>query len=117
VTLVEMVRALRDATKAEAAAVINRDGAVVAADLPPSVSQETFSIMCAAILGAGMTAMTELRHRAPRRVLVESEDAMLLIQEVGRRHMVVLSLPPGTSLDKLDGVVRRFSESVAQELP
>jgi hypothetical protein len=54
--LEEMVRALRDVTRAEAVAVINRDGSIVAAALPPSVSPETFSIMCAAILGAGMTA-------------------------------------------------------------
>ena len=43
--LQEMVRALRAAAKAEAAAVINRDGAIVASDLPPAVSAEPFSIM------------------------------------------------------------------------
>jgi len=69
-----MVRALRSVTKAEAVALINRDGAIVASDLPDGVSQETFSIMCAAILGAGMTAATELRHSAPHRVLLESRD-------------------------------------------
>jgi predicted regulator of Ras-like GTPase activity (Roadblock/LC7/MglB family) len=116
-TLREMVRALRDVTKAEAAAVINRDGAILSAELPPSVSPETFSIMCAAILGAGMTASTELRHKPPRRVVLESVDATTLIQEVGRRSMVVLVLPPKVPLDRLDGVLRRFSESAASELP
>src|SRR5207249_1112869 len=57
--LADMVRALREVTKAEAVAVVNRDGGIVAAELPRNVSQETFSIMCAAILGAGMTAATE----------------------------------------------------------
>src|SRR5207245_1929555 len=76
--LVEMVRALRDVTKAEAIAVVNRDGGIVAADLPRNVSQETFSIMCAAILGAGMTAATELGHAAPHRVLLESRDATVV---------------------------------------
>src|SRR2546428_764145 len=54
----DMVRALRDVTKAEAVAVVNRDGGIVAAELPRNVSQEAFSIMCAAILGAGLTAAT-----------------------------------------------------------
>jgi len=116
VTLVEMVRALRDATKAEAAAVINRDGAVVAADLPPSVSQETFSIMCAAILGAGMTASTELRHAAPHRVVLESEDATVLILEVGRRAMLVLVVPPERHSAELDAIVARFVQAAAREL-
>jgi len=116
VNLQEKVKALRDATKADAAAVINRDGAIVAADLPSSVSPETFSIMCAAILGAGMTASMELRRRAPHRVLLESEDATILIEGVGRRAMVVLVVPPEVSADHLEGVVRRFAEATADEL-
>src|SRR5881397_209617 len=83
--LADMVRALREVTKAEAVAVVNRDGGIVAAELPRNVSQETFSIMCAAILGAGMTAATELGHTAPHRVLLESDDATVVIQEIGRR--------------------------------
>jgi len=115
-TLTEMVKALRDVTKAEAAAVISRDGGVLAAELPPSVSQETFSIMCAAILGAGLTASTELRHKPPRRVVLDSEDSTIVIQEIGRRAMVVLVLPPDVPLDRLEGVLRRFSESAGAAL-
>jgi len=112
--LASMVKALRDVTNAEAAAIVNRDGGIVAAELPSTVSPETFSIMCAAILGAGMTAAAEMKHKAPRRVLLESVDATILIEEVGRRGMVVLVLPPDQSLDRLDDVLRRFSKSAAQ---
>src|SRR5207249_11555780 len=83
--LVEMVRALRDVTKAEAIAVVNRDGGIVAADLPRNVSQETFSIKSAAIPGAGMTAGTELGYAAPHRVLLESNDGPVVIPQRGRR--------------------------------
>jgi len=115
-TLVEMVRALQDVTKAEAIAVINRDGAVVAAELPPSVSQETFSIMCAAILGAGMTAATELGHAAPHRVRLESEDVTVLIQEVGRRAMLVLVVQPERPVSELDAAIKRFAQDAAKDL-
>src|SRR2546425_10974306 len=85
--LADMVRALREVTKAEAVAVVNRDGGIVGAELPRNVSQETVSIMCAAILGAGMTAATELGHTAPHRRLLESDDATVAIQENGPRAM------------------------------
>lgn len=115
-SLDDMVKALRSAASAEAAAVINRDGAVVAADLPPTVSSETFSIMCAAILGAGMTAATELRHTAPHRVRLESRDVTILIQELGRRSMLILVVPPEVSLPALDGVIARFAQAAAKDL-
>src|SRR6266568_3492354 len=114
--LVEMVRALRDVTKAEAIAVVNRDGAIVAADLPRTVSPETFSIMCAAILGAGMTAATELGHSAPHRVLLESDDATLVIEEVGRRAMLVLVVAPERAVSEIDTAISRFAKAAAEDL-
>ncbi len=115
-TLEDMVRALRDVTKAEAVAVINRDGGVVAASLPSSVSQETFSIMCAAILGAGMTAATEFRHAAPHRVVLESTDSTIVIQEVGRRAMLVLVVPPERTPASLATSISRFTQAAEKEL-
>ena len=114
--LQDMVRALRSVTKAEAVALINRDGAIVASDLPDGVSQETFSIMCAAILGAGMTAATELRHAAPHRVVLESDDATFVIQEVGRRAMLVLVVPPERRLSELEPSVERFTEAAGKNM-
>ena len=112
----DMVRALRDVTKAEAVAVVNRDGGIVAAELPRNVSQETFSIMCAAILGAGMTAATELGHTAPHRVLLESDDATVVIQEIGRRAMVVLVVSPERVVSDLDAAILRFAQAAAKDL-
>lgn len=114
--LEEMVRALRDVAHAEAVAVINRDGGIVAASLPPSVSPETFSIMCAAILGAGMTAATEFRHAAPHRVVLESKDSTILIQEMGRRTMLVLVVPPERTVESLATALSRFSQAAQKEL-
>ena len=115
-TLEEMVRALRDVTQAEAVAVINRDGGIVAASLPPSVSPETFSIMCAAILGAGMTAATEFRHAAPHRVVLESKDATILIDEIGRRAMLVLVVAPERPTENLATAIARFRQAVEKDL-
>lgn len=112
----DMVHALRDVTKAEAVAVINRDGGIVAADLPPNVSQETFSIMCAAILGAGMTAATELKHGAPKRVVLEADDSAMLIQAIGRRHMLVMVVLSERNLASATSAIGRFASAVEAEL-
>lgn len=112
----DMVHALRDVVKAEAIAVINRDGGVVAAELPRGVSQETFSIMCAAILGAGMTAATELKHAPPRQVTLEAEDSTMLIKEIGRRHMLVLVVPAERDLNGAAPAIARFTSAVESEL-
>ncbi len=112
----EMVRALRDVAHAEAVAVINRDGGIVASSLPSYVSPETFSIRCAAILGAGMTAATEFRHAAPHRVVLESKDSTILIQEVGRRAMLVLVVPPERTLESLSTALGRFAQAAEKEL-
>lgn len=111
-----MVRALRDVSQAEAVALINRDGAIVAASLPDGVSPETFSIMCAAILGAGMTASTELRHAAPHKVTLESRDATILIEEIGRRAMLVLVVSPEHTVESLSTVISRFRQAVEKDL-
>src|SRR2546421_13062319 len=86
--LADMVRALREVTKAEAVAVGNRDGGIVAAGLPRNVSQETFSVMGAAIPRARMTAATGRGHPAPQRLLLETDDATVLIPAIGRPPMV-----------------------------
>lgn len=115
-SLEDMVRALREATKAEALALINRDGSIVVTELPRGISQETFSIMCAAILGAGMTAATELGHAAPHRVVLESDDSILLIQEVGRRAMLVIVFPPERPVSEIVTAVERFAQIAAKDL-
>lgn len=112
--LEELLAELRKNHGTLAAAVVSRDGLVVAADLPPEVSQETFSIMCAAIMGAGMTATTELGRSSPDRISLRSEDVRILIYAAGRKSMLVVVLPPEVDLDAVDKVGREIAAKVAQ---
>jgi predicted regulator of Ras-like GTPase activity (Roadblock/LC7/MglB family) len=112
----DLVRALREVAKAEAVALINRDGSVLATDLPRGIPHETFSIMCAAIMGAGMTAATELRHSPPHRVILESKDATFVISEVGRRAMVIVAIPPERPVSELIAAVERFAQAATRLL-
>ena len=53
---------------------------------------------------------------APHRVLLESDDATLFIQEIGRRAMLVLVVPSERPVSELDPAVTRFSEAAAKDL-
>ncbi|MFQ5986510.1 MAG: roadblock/LC7 domain-containing protein [Thermoplasmata archaeon] len=111
--LEDVLGKLKEETEAMASAIISRDGLVIAADLPEGVSSETFSIMCAAIMGAAMTATTELGHSAPTRILMESEDLLVVIHEADRHSMLVVVLPPGADVSRVDKQVHLVAEQVA----
>jgi hypothetical protein len=83
------LRSLRQSCGAVASAVISRDGLVIAADLPEGVSMETFAIMCATLIGAASTAHSELRIGTPLHVVVESEDAKMVLVGAGRKALIV----------------------------
>jgi len=63
-----------------------------------------------------MTAATELGHAPPHRVLLESKDAVFLIQELGRRAMLVIVVPPEHPISELDVAVSRFAMAAEKDL-
>ena len=83
------LRSLRSSCGSIASAVLSRDGLVIAADLPEGVSMETFAIMCATLLGAASTAHSELRIGTPVHVIVDSEDAKMVLVGAGRKALLV----------------------------
>lgn len=99
--LEDKLRELRDRCGAEASAVVSRDGLIVAGDMPTGIARETFSIMCATILGAALTTATELGKAPPRRIVLEGEDTRIIIFEAGRRAMLVLVVPPERDVDEV----------------
>ncbi|MFQ5871310.1 MAG: roadblock/LC7 domain-containing protein [Candidatus Geothermarchaeales archaeon] len=113
-SLDELLVGLRKDCGSIASAVVSRDGLVVAADLPPDVSKETFSIMCAAIMGAGMTATTELGKSSPTRISLESDDIRIVIYTAGRRSMLVIVLSPSVHIDAVDKSAKIIAEQVAK---
>jgi predicted regulator of Ras-like GTPase activity (Roadblock/LC7/MglB family) len=102
------LRALRQSSGAIASAVISRDGLVIASDVPEGVSNETFGIMCATLLGAASTANSELRIGTPIHVTVETEDAKMLVVGAGRRALIVTVIgrksDPVAAFKKLDEI-------------
>ncbi|MFO7991437.1 MAG: roadblock/LC7 domain-containing protein [Thermoplasmata archaeon] len=66
-------------------AVISRDGMIISSDLPAGVHEETFSIMCATIIGAANTANSELDRRSPNKIIVDSDEGRIIIANAGSK--------------------------------
>lgn len=115
-SLDDIVKKTRQACGANALAVVSRDGLVIAADMPKGVAKETFSIMCATILGAGMTAANELGKSPPSRIVLDSDDLHILILESGRRSMVVAVMPPGSDPYQVEPQLKGLITAASREI-
>jgi predicted regulator of Ras-like GTPase activity (Roadblock/LC7/MglB family) len=91
-----LLATLRTDCNAMASAIVSTDGAVVDSDVPEDISGETFAIMSATIMGAGVTAALELKKNAPDRIVLDSTDVRTIIMTAGRRRLLVVVVPPET---------------------
>jgi predicted regulator of Ras-like GTPase activity (Roadblock/LC7/MglB family) len=115
-SLDRMLQQLRETCGSRAAAVVSRDGLVIAGDMPENISKETFAIMCATILGAGMTAATELRFTAPTHVSLSTREARIHIFEAGPRALVVLVAPPDRDEEEIRAALKPVMDEVRREI-
>jgi len=94
-----VISELRKAAKLEAVAIVSRDGILIAADIPPEVHGETFAIMSATMLGAAITANSELGMNMPSMVTVGSDDGTTIVAGAGMNSLLVLSFKGGNKPD------------------
>jgi hypothetical protein len=87
----EILRELKKGGGIEASAVVSRDGILMASDIPDDVHGETFAIMSATMLGAAITANSELRKKLPDRIIVESGDGRTIVAGAGEKSLIVVS--------------------------
>jgi len=90
-TLQPILADLRAIKGVEAVAVVSRDGLLLAADVPNDVHGETFAIMSATMLGAAITANSELNKNMPHKVVVHSEDGHTTIAGAGANSLLVVA--------------------------
>jgi predicted regulator of Ras-like GTPase activity (Roadblock/LC7/MglB family) len=95
----------------DATAVVSRDGILVGAEIPPEVHGETFAIMSATMLGAAITANSELNKNMPSKVVVESDDGMTIVAGAGINSILVVSAK-GTDKSKLLKITEAAIEKI-----
>ncbi|MEM2899979.1 MAG: roadblock/LC7 domain-containing protein [Thermoplasmata archaeon] len=91
--LERILKGLKDEAKITGSAVVSRDGLLIASDIPNGVHEETFAIMAATMLGAGVTANSELKRSIPDRIIVESSDGKIIVTGVGPNMLLVVVVP------------------------
>ena len=102
----EMLKQLREACGVVASAVVGKDGLMMYHDIPDDVELTTFGIMSATIVGACVTAATELKREEPARVVVETGDLSMIIYNAGKRALVVVAVPRDTRIEDVDDSVQ-----------
>ena len=95
------LKALRSEFGVIASAVLSRDGLLIASDIPEGITAETFTIMCATMMGAASTAHSELKVGQPQVMKVQSKEHEMFVVGAGRRALMVSVAKRGVDADKL----------------
>ncbi|MEM3444494.1 MAG: roadblock/LC7 domain-containing protein [Thermoplasmata archaeon] len=112
VNMNEVVKNLKISTGAIAVAVVSRDGLVIAAEMPPGVYTETFAIMCATILGASITAISELKRATPEKILIESSDTRTVIMGAGKKALLICVVDSTKDLNLVLSEMQRAVDAI-----
>ena len=82
----------------QGAAVITRDGLLIASELPSGIDGDTFAAMSATMTGAAETAVQELKKTSPERVIVESNNTKLITAGAGSQAILACIVDPDAKL-------------------
>lgn len=108
-----VLRDLKSRVGGIATALVARNGVVLSADLPEGVFAETFSVMCATILGAATTASRELSRTDPQRVVFEGPDSTTLIVGAGETALLVVVVDRTADSARVVSEVAKFVDLVS----
>ena len=97
-----VLKELRIEFGAISSAVISRDGTMIASDLPSNMTSDTITIMSAAIMGAAVTAHSELKIGQPRQIRIISEKHEMVLVGAGRKAMILTVVPRGARIGELE---------------
>ncbi len=96
--LTQILQKLTSTGDIEGAAVITRDGLVIASELSEGIDADTFAAMSATMTGAAETAVQELKKSSPDRVIVESPKTKLITTGAGEKAILVILAEPKLNL-------------------
>ena len=110
-SLEKVLQGLNTIGDVEGSAIISRDGLIIASTLPPNFDKETFSAMCATMVGAAETAAMDINKGVPERVIVETRGMKLLAIGAGNEMLLVTITAPQSNLGL---VVSEASKAASQ---
>ncbi len=97
-----------------AAGFISRDGMPKYVEVPDGTYPETFSIMCATVLGAASTAAMELGQESPDSLIAETGKMKLYILPAGIKGLLVAARDKGSSGASDEEIIKTMKEIVSK---
>ena len=97
------------------AALISRGGMFVVGRTPAETHRETFSAMCAIILGAGQTVTTDMRDRMER-VKIMMGDKDLILIGTGPKYLLAVTADRHADEGRLDQEARALTNRIGNML-
>jgi uncharacterized protein len=114
--LEEYLRKLSSIGNVEGAAVVSRDGLLIADALPKNMDAEIFSSMSATMHGAGETAISELKRGVCKLTMAESDKSIVVSMGVNPTFIVVALALKGVNLGLLRVEMKKTSDAIAKML-
>jgi predicted regulator of Ras-like GTPase activity (Roadblock/LC7/MglB family) len=88
--LKNIVNELQSSNTVNAAAVIRRDGILMASNFPPQLREkDVFAMMSATILGAAKNISTKHAMGQPSKVIIETHEGNIIISGAGSKALLV----------------------------
>ena len=107
-----IVKELKERFTLIAAGFISRDGMPKYVEVPEGSYAETFSIMCATVLGAASTAAMELGQDAPDSLTAETEKFKLYIVPGGMKGLLVAAKEKGGNKEEDLKIIEGMKEAM-----
>lgn len=114
--LEDFLRKLSSIGNVEGAAVVSRDGLLIADALPKNMDAEIFSSMSATMHGAGETAISELKRGSCKFTMAESDKSIVVSMGVNPVFLVVAITSLGVNLGLLRIEMKKTAEEIAKML-
>ena len=107
---------LKAAGDVEGAAVVTRDGLLIAKDLESGINAETFSAMAATMTGAAETAVSELKKGLVERVIAEAKDGKLISVGAGASVVLVTLVSPRANIGLVLVEMGKAAKAIEKEM-
>ncbi|MFH1127505.1 MAG: roadblock/LC7 domain-containing protein [archaeon] len=114
--LEHILQKLKQTGDIEGAAVITRDGLMIASELNSETDGDTFAAMSATMTGAAETAIQELKGDSPERVIVESNSMKLITTGAGKDAILACIVQPKAKLGLILIEMRRTADNIMKEV-
>jgi predicted regulator of Ras-like GTPase activity (Roadblock/LC7/MglB family) len=103
---------LKASVEAVAVAIVSDDGRMLHSALPSGVSDETFAVMSATIVGAAATVSSDLKQTPPDHIVIRGTDFTMIVARFDSQALLVTVV--GAAADP-DYLLHRIDEFIVAQ--